>query len=90
MANYKWATPYEWLQEKASTEWTPDQVLEAMLSIAMQTDPDTLQDIFESDMDEDGYFDKICRVCGQVESLHDGEDKECPVQTRVGTDYFVA
>lgn len=87
MPKYKWETPYEWLMDKVN-DMSEQDLKNTVLNIARKCDSDTLQDIFESDMDEDGYFDKICRVCGHVESLHEGDDKECPVQTRVGTDYF--
>jgi hypothetical protein len=56
MATYKWASPYEWLCDKAD-EWTPKQVKATLISVAFLHDSDTIQDLFESEMDEDGYFD---------------------------------
>ena len=55
---YRWSTPYEWLEWK-SRQWTRDELLQALLSVALQEDSDTLQDLFQSEMDEDGYFDVI-------------------------------
>lgn len=58
MPNYRWNSPYEWLLFR-STHWTKDDLLGALHSIAIKTDSDTLQDIFQPEMDEDGYFDPI-------------------------------
>lgn len=57
MAKYKWATPYEWVEQKASA-WDRDRLLTEFLNLACITDSDTLQDTFQADMDADGYFDE--------------------------------
>lgn len=55
MPNYKWENPYEWLEHKQE-EWSKEETAQALLSLALHTDSDTLQDLFQSDMEEDGYF----------------------------------
>lgn len=53
---YKWKHAHDWLIDKianAGEDW-----LEAALkALASVTDADTIQDVFESEMDEDGYFE---------------------------------
>ena len=58
MSKYKWATPYEWIEQK-SQDWTRERLLTEFLNLACITDSDTLQDTFQSEMDEDGYFDTL-------------------------------
>jgi hypothetical protein len=58
MKNYKWDSPYMWLEDKSENQdaaW----LRQALLSLALLCDSDLLQDIFESEMDEDRYFDKV-------------------------------
>ena len=52
---YKWANPYEWLDE-VSQEWDRNKLRFELLEIAAKLDSDQLQDIYQSDMDQDGYF----------------------------------
>lgn len=59
MATYKWSSPHEWLEHKisehASTDDTGDLVSIAR-ELASKLDADSIQDIFQSDMEADGYF----------------------------------
>ena len=57
MSAYKWATPYEWIEQK-SQDWTRERLLTEFLNLARITDSDTLQDTFQGEMDEDGYFEE--------------------------------
>lgn len=57
---YKWDHPSDWLTEKlngfeAGTEF--GKLREFALAIAGELDGDQIQDLFQSDMDADGYFD---------------------------------
>lgn len=61
---HKWETPYLWLNDK-SKEWDKDQLREALLGIALYTDPDSLQDRFQEEMEEDGYFRPLLLMCGK-------------------------
>ena len=55
---YKWANPYEWLNE-ASREWDCNKLRFELMEIAVKLDSDQLQDIYQSDMDQDGYFEAM-------------------------------
>lgn len=55
---YRWSHPYAWL-ETASATWDRDRLLREIRRLALQHDSDTLQDLFQLDMDEDGYFDPL-------------------------------
>ena len=52
---YRWDTPYDWLTDKAR-EWERSALYNALESLARKTDSDTLQDIFQDEMTDDGYF----------------------------------
>lgn len=56
MPKYKWDNVYEWLEE-VSKEWSLQQLRADFMGLACKVDPDTLHDIFQSDMDKDGYFE---------------------------------
>ena len=43
----------------ASSDWNQTELREALLCLAMQVDSDTLQEVFQHEMDDDGYFDPI-------------------------------
>jgi hypothetical protein len=58
MARYRWATPYKWLDEK-SNDWDICDLRNALMNLALVSDSDTLQDVFEDEMDGDGYFDDL-------------------------------
>ena len=55
MEQHKWDSPYHWLSEKME-EWTIEEVRQALRSLALQAGGDEIQDLFESEMTEDGYF----------------------------------
>ena len=57
MGKYKWAHPYEWLMWKA-TSWDLSELFDALQAVAVKHDSDTLQDIFQFEMDKDGYFEE--------------------------------
>ncbi len=52
---YKWDSAIEWLEEKARS-WSAEQLYQEVMTLAREVDPDTLQDMYQSDMDADGYF----------------------------------
>jgi hypothetical protein len=54
---YRWDTPYEWLSE-AAREWTPERLYQELCTLALKHDSDTLQDEYQNEMQEDGYFKK--------------------------------
>jgi hypothetical protein len=55
---YKWATPQEWLVDKAQTA-DETWLFEAVQSMAYRLDADSVQDIFQEDMSLDGYFEEL-------------------------------
>ena len=57
MKKYRWARPYEWVEEK-SKHWGREKLLTEFLNLARITDSDTIQDMFQSEMDADGYFNE--------------------------------
>lgn len=52
---YKWEGPHDWLLSKAR-EWDAAELYSALSCVVDKVDADTLQDIFQSEMDADGYF----------------------------------
>jgi len=53
---YKWAHPHDWLVDKVqSGEW--DGCLhQTIIDLARNVDPDTIQEMYQEDMDADNYF----------------------------------
>ena len=60
MPKYKWESPHEWLIN-ALTERTHDvHEMDARIrELILKTDADTLQEVFEDLMDNDGYFEEV-------------------------------
>ena len=52
---HKWANPYEWLEDAARL-WDAPRLYRELMNLARLLGSDALQDEFQSDMDEDGYF----------------------------------
>lgn len=57
-SGYLWLNPLEWLKDKCQM-WDEGQLRHELLEIASMVDMDTLQDIYQSDMDASGYFTKL-------------------------------
>ena len=49
--------PHEWLLEKAQ-HWNADALYSALSGLACRLDGQSIRDLFHSEMDTDGYFDK--------------------------------
>jgi len=62
MPKYKWDNPLEWLTEKANS-WEKSELYCEFMELARRMDFDTLQDIYQSDMSKDGYFEKYTSFC---------------------------
>lgn len=54
-ARYEWPTPGDWLLWRVNL-MTEDELRRTLSTIAAVMDSDTLQDHFQHQMDEDGYF----------------------------------
>jgi hypothetical protein len=50
-------SPHEWLLEKAQ-HWNTDALYRALSGLAYRLDGQSIRDLFHSEMDSDGYFDK--------------------------------
>jgi hypothetical protein len=55
-----WNNPHEWLLKKAQ-QWNADELYEALRGLAYRLNSDSIQGLFRSEMDADGYFDKKAR-----------------------------
>jgi hypothetical protein len=55
-AKYKWDSPHDWLMEKAQS-MTVEQLHSALEAVAYRLDGDSIQDLFQTEMDQDGFFD---------------------------------
>lgn len=55
--NYRWSNVHEWLSEKAGS-WDAQQLYHEFMALAGHVDFDTLQDIYQPDMEDDGYFEE--------------------------------
>ena len=65
---YKWEDPYDWLTDQWSL---PVPVLEL---IRMKMNFDDIQDEFQEEMTETGYFDPICPFCDdKMDELETGQ-----------------
>lgn len=52
---YRWRTPTDWLAEAART-WTAERVYHELIALASKMDQDDVQDVYDSEMETDGYF----------------------------------
>lgn len=65
MSKYRWETPHDWIWEKiAEGEFTAYEVLQDVLP---KMDSDDLQDIYQEEMDKDGYFNDLDKVKEEVD-----------------------
>jgi hypothetical protein len=53
----RWNNPHEWLLKKAQ-QWNADELYDALRGLAYRLNGDSIQGLFQSEMDADGYFDK--------------------------------
>ena len=56
MKKYRWSCPHEWLSYRFKLEGNNDRLRDALFALAKELDHDTIQGVFEPEMDEDGYF----------------------------------
>lgn len=53
--NYQYDSPAEWLVTQAKI-WDKQKLLNTVRCLVDHIDSDAIQEIFEQEMDEDGYF----------------------------------
>lgn len=56
---YKYANAHDWLEERITGTSDLDYLRGIIRSLAGKCDGDDLQDIFQSEMSADGYFDDL-------------------------------
>ncbi len=65
MSKYKWSHPAEWLNHKIDDSKEASFAVTELASmcrlLASKLDGDTIQDLFQDEMDEDGYFQELPR-----------------------------
>ena len=54
---HKLNSPQEWLLEKAQ-HWNTDALYKALSGLAYRLDGQAIRDLFHSEMDSDGFFDR--------------------------------
>jgi hypothetical protein len=54
---HKLNSPHEWLLEKAR-HWNTDALYKALSGLAYRLDGQSIRDLFHSEMNREGYFDK--------------------------------
>ena len=52
---YRWAFPIMWLRDKIDVA-NVDDLRDIAAELASRLDSDTIQDLFQNEMDADGYF----------------------------------
>lgn len=62
MSKYKYEHPYEWLREYVSNIKDEQTLKSIIFSLMSKCDGDMIQDIFQNEMDNDGYFDEIITI----------------------------
>ncbi len=58
MSKYRWSNPIEWLAYKIKEDWTATESRSAFIDVLDKLGPDDIQDLFQTEMDGDGYFKK--------------------------------
>lgn len=61
---YKWDHPSEWLEQRIQTLTTQEDHIELASiahALAGRLDGDSIQDLFQAEMDDDGYFQDLNR-----------------------------
>ena len=53
----KWNCPAEWLIEKIR-DWDEEELRKAFRVLVLDSEQETIQDIFQQEMEEDGFFEE--------------------------------
>lgn len=99
---YKWTNPFDWLEEHAKG-WNENKLRQMFWEVVGNLDADQVQDLFQKEMDEDGYFEErfpqwyvfdvgqVVRVARGGETGHEGEvGRVCAGPHKQTTSYQVA
>jgi len=74
MPKYKYASVYEWFAEWAG-KLNETELYNELQALAAKVDADTLQDLYQSEMDADGYFTEIRE--GYCDDCQDPDHNSC-------------
>lgn len=58
MSKYRWPTPHQWLLDKAET-MTVEELHGILRDVAWRLDGDSILDLFQDEMERDGYFTEL-------------------------------
>jgi hypothetical protein len=87
---HQWASPYEWFYWKVGQEANPVHLRNMIHLLAGKLDSDQLQDIFEGEMQNDGYFTPFitwhCITC-ETENEDHPDVTSCPLCSRCSAEY---
>lgn len=87
---HQWDSPYEWFYWKLEQETDPVWLRNTARNLAGKLDSDRLQDIFEGEMQNDGYFTPFitwhCITC-EAENEDHPDLTSCPPCGRCGAEY---
>lgn len=56
---YKWFSPHDWLLDKISRVDKTGELLDLIKPLIYKIDGDTIQDMYQTEMGNDGYFDSL-------------------------------
>jgi len=59
MHRNKWNSPHEWLLDMARSLDNPAELVSLIGALAGRLDSDSIQDLFQDEMDQDGYFNEV-------------------------------
>lgn len=62
MSTYKYASPIEWFQDKYIHRISSSELHTLVCELASKLDGDQLQDMFQAEMDADGYFKDLDKM----------------------------
>lgn len=69
---YRWQHPHEWLAEWVEEVYKETELRWIIGQLASKVDPDSIQDLFQEEMDEQGYFEELDEYGRPI----DGDDEE--------------
>lgn len=80
---YQWGHPREWLEHRLNDFENLEDLRQFAHGLAEQLDGDRIQDCFQADMEEDGYFRDLglcpdCEAPLTEETTQDGYPSYCP------------
>ena len=58
MSHYRWSNPIDWLIWKVKS-MDENELRAEIINLAQELDPDTVQDLYQIEMEQDGYFEKL-------------------------------